>query len=204
MNVKELLMNEELVDNIVEDIEDIPEDSEVSYEVWALGYTDDEDCTDAEYLLGEFDDPDEAVEFAENLTMFNISCAADEETGCEGIPEEVAFFSIEVEAVVEDPDDEGTMNLGTVYSRELWIDGEHCSEDKVPNDDPIVALNSGDYALTPDGELKVSCKLLKDFNKNDYIYVDFVEEPNAAIIIYKIVSKVVYEDGDYYHCELMI
>ena len=38
MNVKELFENEELMNNIVEDIEDIPEDSEVTYEVWALGY----------------------------------------------------------------------------------------------------------------------------------------------------------------------
>ena len=69
MNVKELFENEELMENIVEDIDEIPEDSEVTYEVWALGYNREEDCTDAEYLIGEFENPDEAIACADKLTL---------------------------------------------------------------------------------------------------------------------------------------
>ena len=191
MNIKELLENDELMESIVEDLDDLSEDSEVTYEVWALGYTEDEDCTDTEYLLGEFDNSDEAIEFAENLTLYNISCAADEETGCEGIPEEVAYFSIEVETVVEVPEDEGTMNLGTVYSRELWLDGEDGSEEEV------VELTTAEYEVLPDDNtLKVSRKLLKDYNKNDYVKIKFIDEPEAFILTYKIFSTVEYKDGD--------
>ena len=47
------------------------------------------------------------------------------------------YFSIEVETVVGDPDDEdgGTMNIGTVYQRDLWIDGEYGSEEDIPDSD---------------------------------------------------------------------
>ena len=43
---------------------------------------------------------------------------------------ETTYFSIEVETVVEDPEEDGTMNLGTVYSRVLWLDGEYGSEEE--------------------------------------------------------------------------
>lgn len=136
MTVKDLFENEELMNDMVEDLEDLPEDAEVFYGVWALGYTADEDCSDAEYLLGEFDDPDEAVEFAEAVTLEEVSNAAEEETGSTEFPSEVAYFSIEVETIVGDPDSEdgGTMNIGTIYCRDLWIDGEYGSEEDFESD----------------------------------------------------------------------
>jgi hypothetical protein len=207
--VKELFENEELMNNIVEDIEDIPEDSEVTYEVWALGYTCDEEMTDAEILVGEFDDPDAAIACAEKVSFKSLH-----EAGYEEPDEETIYFSIEVETVVEDPDDEdgGTMNLGTVYSRELWLDGEYGSEEETgleddeesDFEDPIVAVAKDDYELLEDGTLKLSAKSLKGFNKNDYIRVQFLGEPDVARLPYRIVSKVIYADGDYYHCELAI
>ena len=117
MNVKELLENDELMESIVEDIDDIPEDSEVTYEVWALGYNEDEDCTDDEVLVGEFTDPDEAIAYAEKVNLEKIK-----ELGYGEADPNTAYFSIEVETVVDDPEDEGTMNLGSVYTRELWLD----------------------------------------------------------------------------------
>ena len=78
MNVKELFENEELMNSIVEDIEDIPKDSIVSYEVWALGYTATEDCTDDGILIGEFANPDEAVKFADNITLETINELSDD------------------------------------------------------------------------------------------------------------------------------
>ena len=196
MNVKELFENEELMENIVEDIEDIPEDTKVTYEVWALGYTCAEEMTDAEILVGEFDDPDAAIACAEKVSFKSLR-----EAGYEEPDEETVYFSIEVETVVEDPEDEGTINLGSVYQRELWIDREYGSEEDA---NPVVELTNSDYVvLEDDNTLKVSCKLLKDFNKNDYVKIKFIDEPESFVLTYKIFSKVEYKDGDYYHLEFI-
>ena len=118
ITVKDLFENNELIETIVEDIADIPEDTEVTYEVWALGYTEDEDCTDDEVLLGEFTNPDEAVKCAESATIERIR-----ELGYGEADPDTVYFSIEVETVIEDPDDEdgGTMNIGSVYQRALYL-----------------------------------------------------------------------------------
>jgi len=196
MNIKELFENEELMENIVEDIEDIPEDTKVTYEVWALGYTCAEEMTDAEILVGEFDDPDAAIACAEKVSFKSLR-----EAGYEEPDEETVYFSIEVETVVEDPEDEGTINLGSVYQRELWIDREYGSEEDA---NPVVELTNSDYVvLEDDNTLKVSCKLLKDFNKNDYVKIKFIDEPESFVLTYKIFSKVEYKDGDYYHLEFI-
>jgi hypothetical protein len=204
--IKDLYNNEELLNNIVEDIDDIPEDAEVLYAVWALGYNKDDDITDMEVLVGEFTNPDEAVACAENLTIKAI-----DELGYEKPDNDTAYFSVEVETVVGDPDDEdgGTMNIGTIYKRDLWIDGEYGSEDcleemldELVEVDPIIAITAEDYELLEDGALKVRCDLLKGFNKNDYLRLQFVGEPESVpVLTYKITSKVIYEDGDYYHLE---
>jgi hypothetical protein len=204
--IKDLYNNEELLNNIVEDIDDIPEDAEVLYAVWALGYNKDDDITDTEVLVGEFTNPDEAVACAENLTIKAI-----DELGYEKPDNDTAYFSVEVETVVGDPDDEdgGTMNIGTIYKRDLWIDGEYGSEDcleemldELVEVDPIIAITAEDYELLEDGALKVRCDLLKGFNKNDYLRLQFVGEPESVpVLTYKIMSKVIYEDGDYYHLE---
>ena len=193
MTVKEMLTNPEVVENIMEDIADIPEDAEVVYSVWALGYDANDDCTDTEVLLGEFENPDEAVAFAEKVTLTSIT----DECGFDDIFD-VAYFSIEVETVVADPDSEdgGTMNIGSVYQRDLWVE----DEDFV---DSIVDLTNKEYEVLKDGTLKVNSKILKDFNKNDYVNIRFIDEENSWPINYKIVSKVIYEDGDYYHLDFI-
>jgi hypothetical protein len=193
MYVKELFENEELMESIVEDIEDIPEDSEVVYSVWGICYDEEDDCIDS-YFIKDFVDPDEAVEYAKNLTTeaFNAEYEKPDSN--------TARLALEVETVVADPEDEGTMNIGTIYSRDLWIDGEYGSEDDV---DPIVELKNTDYAVLEDGGLKVSRKFLKDYNKNDYVNFRFVDEPESFVLRYKIISKVIYEDGDYYHLDFI-
>lgn len=119
MNVKDLFENKELMNNIVEDIEDIPEDTEVTYEVWALSRTDCGESTEEDVLLGEFADPDMAIACAEAATLDQVK----KELGYRGPKPDTAYFSIEVETVVLDPDDEdfGTMNIGTIYSCDLWV-----------------------------------------------------------------------------------
>ena len=118
MNVKELLTNEELMESIVEDFEDFPEDTEVIYEVWALGYTENGESTEEDVLVDIFldADPVEAVACAKNVTLDQIKDIIDRAPHAM-----TAYYSIEVETVVDDPDDEGTMNIGTIYRRELQI-----------------------------------------------------------------------------------
>ena len=203
ITVKDLFENEELMRNIVEDIEDLPEDTEVLYAVWALGYDIEDEPTDVEHLIGEFADPDEAVKCAKEFTLEKFKADYEKPYA------DTAYLSIEVETVVGDPDDEdgGTMNIGTICSRVLWLNGECPSESDedfpIPAED-IVAMTEEDYELLEDGTLKVSVNLLKDFNKNDTIRVQFLNENNTGLLPYKIMSKVIYEDGDYYHLELMI
>ncbi len=208
MKVKELFENEELMESIVEDISEIPEDSEVTYEVWALGYDKDDNPTDAEMLIGEFADPDEAVNCAEKLTLADV-VFNDDTPECE-LKVPLGHISVEVETVVPDEDD-STMNVGSIYKRDLWLDGEYGTEDcleemldDLAEVDPIVVISCDDYSLLEDGTLKVSCGLLKDFNKNDCLRLQFVGEPESVpILTYKIISKVEYKDGNYYHLDFM-
>ena len=198
MNVKELLTNEELMNNIVEDIDEIPEDTKVDYEVWLFRYN--KDGTVSEFLKGIFDNPDEAVKHAKAFELIEP----------EGLTDEERIFNrmtIEVETVIEDPDDEdgGTMNIGTIYSRELWTDGEYGDEEDLPEiEEPFVGILSSDCTILDDGTLKIRRDLLKDYNKNDLVNLYFIDEPDTSILTYKIISKVEYIDGDYYHCDLLI
>jgi len=202
--VKDLMENEELNQFVTEDLEDFDEDTPVSYEVWTIGYDKDETITDSDMFVAEFKDPDEAIAYTKNLTLADIVHKATEDPVGVVDYEEIERISIEVETVVNDPDDEagGTMNIGTIYKRELWLDGEYGSKEDIENPDPTVQLKESDYTLLEDGTLKVSCKLLRDFNKNDFVTFNFVaENDDVSILTYKIISKVIYEDGDYYHCE---
>jgi hypothetical protein len=195
MTIKELQNNEELIKNIVEDIDEIPEDSEVSYEVWVIGYDADDAVTDVEVLVDEFENINAAVARAQELTLTEIKEL------CKDCSEfdEVAYISIEVETVAEDEDGE-FFNIGTTYNRELWIGVPDPEEDEDYPEDQIVYLEAGEYEVLEDNTLKVNCFALKGFNKNDIVMFYFPKEEFP--MEYKIMSRVMYEDGDYYHCEL--
>lgn len=198
--VKDLFENDEFIDEIVDDLENIHEDTPVTYEVWALGYTRDGECTDDEVLVGEFTDPDVAVRFAENVSYDLIKEFREGEAD-----PATTYFSIEVETVVADPDDEdgGTINIDTIHSRDLWLEDAEVEEED-DSADSVVSITERDFEFLEDGTMKISCTLLKDFNKNDLVTFEFPEESPVAYLTYKIMSKVIYADGDYYHCELMI
>ena len=197
MTVKDLLENEELLSNIVEDLDDIPEDAEVLYAVWAIGYDKDDEVTDCDYLIGEFDNADEAIACAEDFTIEKFNAEYQKPY------EDTTYLSIEVETVIADPEDEdcGTMNVGTVYHREIPLVEE---EDINLDINLAVAITTKDYTILDDGTLKIKRGLLTDYNKNDYVLFEFIDEPTISFLEYKIVSKVEYEDGDYFHCELTI
>lgn len=191
MNLKELINNKKFVNALVKELDVVPEDAPVEYEVWAIGYDSDDCITDAEMLIGTFDNPDAAIAAAENLTLADIvHQAADEYDG--STPADVAYISIEVETVFEDEEGD-VLNAGTIYRREIRTDED---------DDTVIALLPSDYEVLEDNTLKVKCAALKGCNKNDIILVDLVGITETFPMEYKIVSKVMYEDGDYYHCEL--
>lgn len=191
MTKKDLINNEELVKGLVEELDEVPEDATVEYEVWAVGYDSDDCITDAETLMGTFEDPESAIAAAEKITLADIIWqAADDYDG--SAPADVAYISIEVETVFED--DEGDwLNAGTIYQREIRIDDD---------EDTVIALLHSDYEVLEDNTLKVKVAALKGCNKNDIILIDLVGITETFPMEYKIVSKVMYEDGDYYHCEL--
>ena len=178
------LVTDETVKEILANLEDF-DAKDASYEVWAIGYDCDGEITDTELLLGTFENPDDAVQFAALLTWADIKAEAD---GAEEFVKTSDMISIEVEPVVDDGED-GTMNVGTIFAKSVCVFVED------------IRISSKDYTIVEDNKLKVSCKLLKDFNKNDKVRVYFTEE--KTILTYKIISKVIYEDGDYYHLELI-
>jgi hypothetical protein len=187
---KKLTEMNELVTNIISEMSEVPEDSELTYEVWALGY--DEDITEVEILLGSFEDPDVAVQYASIVQLADIEEVIRENYLDEYMLDGLTYLSIEVETVIACEDDDSTMNVGTVYNRTIQL-----------KTDEDLCITSADYEVLETGELKVAKKLLADYNKNDCIKVLFADKENKPILTYKIISKVIYEDGEYYHLEFI-
>jgi hypothetical protein len=198
--VKDLMENEELNQFVTEDLEDFEDDTVVTYEVWAIGYDEDDAVTDTDLYLGEFNDPDQAVDVAKKLTLSDIIQRASEEDNV--VPDEpVSRISIEVETVIENEESE-TMNVGTIYKRDLWIDGEYGDEADAPDNefDTLIQLKDNEYSLDDDGNLIISCSQFNHLNKNDIIKVQYVDEDNQPILTYKIISKTT--SGNF-ECEFM-
>ncbi len=196
--VKDLMDNEDIMKHITEDLDDFANDAVVTYEVWAIGYDEHGAITDTDMYITESEDPDAAIEKAKSLTLADIiHQASEEDDGTEPMTD-VTYISIEVETVVDD-EEEGTMNIGTIYKRELRIDG---SKEVVPEDEysEVVPVTTNDYRLLDDGSLEISCDILKDFNKNDTVQIWFTDEDNKAILTYKIVSKTT---GNNFICEFI-
>lgn len=113
------MLNENINEFDVEEFDDFAPNEEVIYLVCALGYNEDDDCTDCEVYLEEFEDPAEAIAYAKTVDLAAILQHAVEQ---KADISETAYFSLEVETVVEceDPED-GTENIDTVYQRDIWI-----------------------------------------------------------------------------------
>ena len=114
------MMNETVNENFdVEEIEDFEANEEITYLVCALGFSEEDRPTDCEVYLGEFELPDEAIAFAKtvNLEML-LQYVADQKVDIS----ETAYFSLEVETVVEceDPED-GTENIDTIWETQINI-----------------------------------------------------------------------------------
>lgn len=178
-----------IVDELVADI-DIPEDVPVMYEVWAIGYDEEDQITDAELLIGTFENPDEAASFARDTSVTGILGLAEDCT-YPGFDKSVHTIHVEVETVVAS-DEDGTMNIGTVYKKTLELFEE------APD---YVCLSGNEYEVIEEtGMIQIPCVLLKDYNKNDIITVLFIDEEKPWPIEYKIISKTT---GGYYICDFV-
>lgn len=114
------MMNEKMNENFdIEELEDFEVNEEVTYLVCALGYGEDDEPTDCEVYLKEFEDPAEAFAYAETIDLEVILYYAAEQ---KADISETTYFSLEVETVIEceDPED-GTENIDTVYQRDICI-----------------------------------------------------------------------------------
>lgn len=127
MTIHDIENCNELINNIIEDISEIPEDTVISYDVWAIGYVGDDNITDSELLLDTFENPDSAVNYAKSLVLADILDLAKEDNYT-GPEPNIDYISIEVETVVPD-EDGGTMNIGTIYKKVLWTDSAHDNTD---------------------------------------------------------------------------
>lgn len=197
--VKDLMENEELASFVTEDLEDFEETAEVSYEVWAIGYTADAEVTDNEMLINSFADPDEAIKFAKQLDLADLVEFAAEELGAEYPDAEIAYISLEVETVVDTEDLQTIQNVGTIFKKIICVE-EEPEEDSCED---AVQLTENDYTLLENGSLVVPLTLMKGYNKNDYVRIRFIDEDAEPILTYKIISRTTgsFEGVDAFVCE---
>lgn len=202
MKTEELITNRELVKNLAESLEDFPQDSEAKYSLWVIGRNNSKEST-AELFIYEFNTPEAAVAKAETIDITFIEEQTEMPIADYCEVNSIDNFSVEVETVVADPEDEdgGTMNIGTIYKRDLWLDGEYGSEEELGLDGaPIIALESRDYEILDDNTIKIRAELLHGFNENDSVHIYFADSKDSDILTCKVVSC-----GDsYFYCELSI
>lgn len=85
---------------------------DATYQVWVLGYDENENITDFEVMVNESKDAKSMVEYAENYVE-------EEGYGTMAFPDEVKYIEVLVETVVdlEDYDE----NVGTLFSKIIKI-----------------------------------------------------------------------------------
>ena len=197
MTIKNITENPELLKAITEDLEDFDDNTEVNYEVWALGYDENDEITDAELCLFTSTDPDEAIEYAKKVELADIVNLAGNGP-CSN--NSVLKIYVEVESTV--CVDEEFTNIGTIYKKEI-MDNTVDYEPDYDEDCLVIDLNPEDYEILEDNTLKVNCLALKGYNKNDAVMVCLLgTDLETFPLQYIIKSRVMYADGDYYHCEL--
>ena len=85
---------------------------DATYQVWVLGYVENENITDFEVMVNESKDAESMVEYATNYVE-------EERYGTMAFPDEVKYIEVLVETVVdlEDYDE----NVGTLFSKIIKI-----------------------------------------------------------------------------------
>jgi hypothetical protein len=177
--MKELLAFEELADLAELSNEDV---DSTSYEVWAIGYDEEDNFTGAELLLGTFHNPDSAVEFANSVSfadVLHLAAETQEEHALDACPAE--YLSIEIETVISDEDGHG-VNVGTIYKKSITISSS-----------PDLVLSEDSFKVTDDG-IKISKQVFDDFKLGESLDIAFTA---TEVISYKMVA----EDTAWIYCE---
>ena len=100
-------------DELLEDLNlDDFDAKDATYQVWVLGYDENENITDFEVMIDESKDAESMVEYATNYVE-------EERYGTIAFPDEVKYIEVLVETVVdlEDYDE----NVGTLFSKIVKI-----------------------------------------------------------------------------------
>ena len=100
-------------DELLEDLNlDDFDAKDATYQVWVLGYDENENITDFEVMVSESKDAESMVEYATNYVE-------EERYGTMAFPDEVKYIEVLVETVVDLADyDE---NVGTLFSKIVKI-----------------------------------------------------------------------------------
>ena len=85
---------------------------DATYQVWVLGYDENENITDFEVMVDESKDAESMVEYATNYVE-------EERYGTMAFPDEVKYIEVLVETVVDLED--YTENVGTLFSKIIKI-----------------------------------------------------------------------------------
>ena len=85
---------------------------DATYQVWVLGYDENENITDFEVMVDESKDAESMVEYAENYIE-------EERYGTMAFPDEVKYIEVLVETVVDLED--YAENVGTLFSKIIKI-----------------------------------------------------------------------------------
>ena len=116
MKFDEADINEAIEDDM-EDLEEDMEDTDqtdVRYEVWALGYDAKDFCTDLELLLGTYDDREEAIEKVKSFnSLDDVKKATSDDLGLV----DGDYVNIVVETIKNN--DPTNSNIDTVFIRVL-------------------------------------------------------------------------------------
>ena len=104
-------------DEVLEELnlENFDEDfeaKEAEYQVWVIGYDENEHITDFEVLVDESKDAESMVEYATNYVE-------EERYGTMTFPDEVKYIEVLVETIVDLED--YTENVGTLFSKIIKI-----------------------------------------------------------------------------------
>ena len=150
----------------------------VNYEVWVVSKNADNVAIGIDHLLSSFRDPDDAIAFAEIISISDIR-----------LNDEAEYYSVEVEtASIVDGDH---MNLGTIYRKAIY------------NEPTSVQLTITDYELLEDGRLKIPYQLVHNhITDNNTFTVVFSDE--GAKSVFTLVVLECTSSCDSYICDIVV